>query len=147
MYYIYGLIDPRDKDKVRYVGQTQCISQRLNGHYKCRRSKRLKQWIDDLRDAGLVPSYVILSQANTRIESLKIESQQISKLKPDINRPMIKSKSDNKMPSHGSLESVERLAIIQALQQNAYNKRLSAKQLRIGRQTLYNKIHQYGIEC
>jgi len=44
------------------------------------------------------------------------------------------------------LEGVERNTIIQTLQKTGGNKLETAKQLGIGRQTLYNKIKAYGID-
>jgi transposase InsO family protein len=44
------------------------------------------------------------------------------------------------------LEGVERNAIVQMLNETGGNKLETAKQLGIGRQTLYNKIKAYGIE-
>ncbi len=48
-------------------------------------------------------------------------------------------------PKLTPLEDVERNTIMQVLKETGGNKLLAAKRLGIGRQTLYNKIRQYGI--
>ena len=44
------------------------------------------------------------------------------------------------------IAEVERLVILTALQRNRGNKSRVTKQLKIPRQTLYNKIDRYGID-
>jgi DNA-binding NtrC family response regulator len=54
---------------------------------------------------------------------------------------------DNVMPSGAAetLEDMEKRTIISTLKKNDFNQKLTAEQLGITRQTLYNKIKKYGI--
>jgi DNA-binding NtrC family response regulator len=54
---------------------------------------------------------------------------------------------ETKAQSLTLLEGMERHAIVQMLKETGGNKLETAKRLGIGRQTLYNKIKQYGIEA
>ena len=57
--YIYGLIDPRDK-RVRYIGSTVDVDQRLMGHL-CDSSDTPKtRWLAHLAEDGLQPSLCVL---------------------------------------------------------------------------------------
>jgi DNA-binding NtrC family response regulator len=55
--------------------------------------------------------------------------------------------ADPNAPDLTLLEGMERNAILQMLKETGGNKLETAKRLGIGRQTLYNKIKQYGIEA
>jgi hypothetical protein len=57
--FIYALIDPRDNE-IRYIGKTSFPKQRLQGHMSMQRSKRMKNWIAELRDIGAIPVLSIL---------------------------------------------------------------------------------------
>ena len=50
------------------------------------------------------------------------------------------------LPKPAPLWKAERTAIIQALQETGGNKMEAAKRLGIGRQTLYNKMHDYKVQ-
>ena len=53
--------------------------------------------------------------------------------------------SKEQVSSKGSFEETEKALIIKALQQSNNNKKMAAKQLKISRKTLYNKMNKYGI--
>ena len=56
---IYGLRDPRD-GKIKYVGQTWNLKQRMSGHLSGPASRREAQWIEELRVEGLSPLPLVL---------------------------------------------------------------------------------------
>ncbi len=59
-YYIYALVDPRDKAG-RYVGMSKDARMRLHQHlYKYKGSKRLLNWLEELDRLGLTPDLQIL---------------------------------------------------------------------------------------
>jgi len=66
------------------------------------------------------------------------------KIRPHESKITLSETSDL---NFNSLESVERNAIIQMLKKTNGNKLETAKRLKIGRQTLYNKIKAYDIEA
>jgi transcriptional regulator with PAS, ATPase and Fis domain len=49
------------------------------------------------------------------------------------------------IPKGATLETVEKLFIIQVLETNKNNKRKTALELGISIKTLYNKLHMYGL--
>jgi DNA-binding NtrC family response regulator len=52
---------------------------------------------------------------------------------------------DQKKPKDPTFEETEKTLILNALEQSHNNKKQAAKQLKISRKTLYNKINKYGI--
>lgn len=67
--FIYGLVDPRKKDKIRYVGKADSPRTRLNGHMADSRKKKNRKrpvvcWIKELGLAGLKPEMVIIEQVS-----------------------------------------------------------------------------------
>lgn len=61
---IYGLVDPNEPERVRYVGQATNPAARLAGHITASRrdSTRKDKWIRDLEDQGRYPDMVLLER-------------------------------------------------------------------------------------
>jgi two-component system response regulator AtoC len=64
----------------------------------------------------------------------------------DLNLPVGQGTARVPPPPAASLESVERAAVVAALQRWEGNRTRAAAELRISRRTLLNKIKQYGLE-
>jgi hypothetical protein len=59
---VYGLVDPRT-NQIRYVGETiRPLAERLTAHYGKSAAPRLRQWLVELREAGLKPRIVPLRE-------------------------------------------------------------------------------------
>lgn len=62
MYYIYGLIDPRD-NLIHYVGLTGLApTRRLADHLQDHAGAKA-EWLSDLLDAAFMPTFVVLQRA------------------------------------------------------------------------------------
>lgn len=61
MKYIYALVDPRDK-RIRYIGQTDNLSRRLQEHSKDIAGTVKVRWLAELKALGLVPAVIILGE-------------------------------------------------------------------------------------
>jgi len=64
---IYGLVDPRDIDLVRYIGKANNVEERFNGHlkeyHKCETIKKINKkvnWFKSLKKQNLVPELVFI---------------------------------------------------------------------------------------
>ena len=66
---------------------------------------------------------------------------------PDHKTPSDSSSATGSDSSVVTLEDVEESHIRRVLEENDYNITISAKKLRIGRNTLYRKIQAYQIDC
>lgn len=73
---VYLLADPRD-GRARYVGRSVRPAIRLRKHLRAAHSRRLRDWIAELRAAGLVPEFRVLEGASER--------EWIIRLRPDLN--------------------------------------------------------------
>lgn len=58
--YIYGLCDPEEPERMRYVGASIHPQQRLHNHHQGKSSDRVREWVMELSHAGKVPELVIL---------------------------------------------------------------------------------------
>ncbi|HVY71415.1 MAG TPA: sigma-54 dependent transcriptional regulator, partial [Verrucomicrobiae bacterium] len=65
----------------------------------------------------------------------------------DLSITPSRGEDDTGGPALPLIDAMERNAIIQALKETEGNKLAAAKRLGIGRQTLYNKLKEYGIEA
>jgi predicted GIY-YIG superfamily endonuclease len=61
MVYIYALKDP-NTGKIRYVGQTADLRQRLAGHISQRSNQAMQPWIEALRREGQRPILIVLEE-------------------------------------------------------------------------------------
>lgn len=73
---VYALHDPRT-GKCRYVGRSASPSNRLNTHCSRAHSTALRDWVTDLRAAGLKPEMRLLDGGTER--------EWIIRLSPDLN--------------------------------------------------------------
>ena len=63
---IYALVDPRT-DTVRYVGKTRHTNARLAKHIQAPGSKRLAQWLDELRAGNTLPALRVLESVDDSV--------------------------------------------------------------------------------
>ena len=77
MYYIYGLIDPRD-NLVHYVGLTGLApTRRLADHLQDHIGAKA-EWLTDLLDSAFMPTFVVLQKADDLEQAHLRESWWIS---------------------------------------------------------------------
>lgn len=152
--YIYGLFDPRDLARIRYVGQTSDLAARARRHgCKDKRNHPVAQWIRELRAIRLVPSLQVL-ETTTKELAAERESHWIEQTLSDLNvtppvptAPKIQASCPKqKVANDKTLVAVEREHILNVLAHSNGNKLLAAKTLGIGRQTLYNKLAAFDPE-
>ena len=65
--FIYGLVDPRSPEVIRYVGKANDVEERLRRHLRMgkrgfRHNNKLLKWIEELLAAELKPSIVVLEE-------------------------------------------------------------------------------------
>lgn len=88
---IYGLVDPRQPDVVRYVGSSKNVERRLYGHTHSTdgyRKTPKAAWVHQLRSEGVMPAAVLLEPLPNGIsEELKqqLEQRHIDALGCDLN--------------------------------------------------------------
>lgn len=91
---IYGLCDPREPQRVRYVGSTHNVAVRYSGHANFTmggRKNRLRCWLQEMRKAGYWPIMVQLEQVTqkdrTSREAFWIERfGELNTIKPKRNK-------------------------------------------------------------
>ncbi len=146
-FYIYALIDPRFPSRYYYIGCTSNLSQRLQQHNGCAHQQQLLQWVKELKNIGLSPSYVVLQAFTSKENALKAEQKWIKNCRseflinkiqiPDVILPTCQNSSV------GSLRRVVLQNAVKTLEDNGNNKRVTARILGIGRQTLYNMLKEW----
>lgn len=141
---IYSLVDPRQPEIVRYIGQTGTPKVRHLQHVSCLDMSPKSMWIESLYRDGIFPQMQILewtteSQANDKehffIKKFSSEHLTNSSLPNELYDSF----------STDSLENNERQFIINQLNKNHFNIKKVAAILNITRQTLYNKMEKLKI--
>lgn len=61
---IYGLVDPREPGRVRYVGRTKCPKRRLTQHRAFGVGDARRRWVRHLRQSGTRPDMIVLAQVD-----------------------------------------------------------------------------------
>jgi len=96
IYTIYGLRDPRD-GRIRYVGCTKSLRNRVHGHRNNPQTIELHAWMLELRAAGLGPEVVTLETAVGAAAGRVAERHWIEKLGADLlNRVGVRSLAERK---------------------------------------------------
>lgn len=141
---IYGLVDPRQPDVIRYVGQSKIPRIRHIQHISNLESSKKSEWIESLAQNGIFPQMIIFlwvseNKADDKEKEFIIKYK--SELLTNTNPP------ENVVPiqEQGMLKNNERNTIEAKLKEHRYNKQAVAQLLGISRSTLYNKIKQYNI--
>lgn len=147
--FIYILVDPRKPELVRYVGQTDTPRARHIQHC-CEGGRSTKcEWVESLRQDGFMPQMIIVQEtvpeSAYEIERIWIARFVSSGLLSNTQSlaAHIEATPDAALPA---LKAAEKDAIITMLKECKGNKLKTSKRLGMGRQTLYNKIHAYGIK-
>lgn len=140
--HVYALFDPLSPEKIRYVGQTANLDNRFAVHLRAR-DRVTKAWVKSVRAQGRCVSVRILEttdemnsksceakwiQANDNGELLNLDKGQI--VKEFLTTPIV------------SLRDLEHKYIRWVMGYCDGNKKVAAKLLGVGRQTLYNKLKQ-----
>ena len=137
--YIYGLFDIRKPDEIKYVGQTECLSER----WKCHRTGKdagTREWVKTVELTGGVVSIRVLEEASPH-EAGIIERKWIMACPAAVNeRVKFKTVKDFCVSPMVSLREMELQYIRWAIEFFDGNKQSAAKALGVGRQTLYNKL-------
>jgi hypothetical protein len=76
MYQVYGLTDPREPERIRYVGCSRNALARRRGHLYTRGRLPIHQWIQSLRRAGVRVEMVILASGMGKTEYKWIQDMQ-----------------------------------------------------------------------
>lgn len=145
---IYGLADPVTME-VRYIGLSKDPDKRLAEHVTdavCGDAKR--QWVKGIVDSGAMPVLVRLDTC-TLSEATERESVWIKRFGPVLfnqscnpfKLPPVARRSG--LMAMRTLAEVEKDYIL-AIVRQVGNRLAAAKILGIGRQTLYNKLREYG---
>ncbi len=146
-FYIYALIDPRFPSRFYYIGCTSNLSQRLQQHNGGSHQQQLRQWIKELRQVGLSASFVVLQTFASRNRALKAEQDWIKNCRSEflINKIQIPNVilPTCQNSTVGSLRRVVLQNAVKTLEDNGNNKRVTARILGIGRQTLYNMLKEW----
>ncbi len=78
MFYIYGLIDPRNGE-LRYVGKTNNLSVRFKRHcYATSLGTHKSSWIKSLKRLNLEPQLLVLEEYSQESASLSAEQELIA---------------------------------------------------------------------
>lgn len=153
---IYFLVDPRQPQIVRYVGRSENPLLRHLQHCQELGTSRKGAWIHSLRQSGILPQMIVADWTNP-LEADQAEREWIARLKPDLtNGKLVSSRPSpvaeekpakpQRLPARSeSFEATKRRAIEQALAAAGGNKLHASRMLGIGRQTLYNKLTEYGL--
>ena len=94
MFYVYGLIDPRD-NQIHYVGITQnSPARRLASHISGGASAK-DGWLTALIDVGFLPRIAVLQQAETYSEIFELETWWI-KIAEQVGWPITNTNKTNR---------------------------------------------------
>lgn len=139
---IYALFDPLAPRLVRYIGNTKNLVPRLRKHFSAKDSAT-RDWVKLLIEQGRMPAYKILQRVAEN-ESKAAETKWINTLCTSalLNKRQIESVNGEvfRIESFVPLESVKQQYIEAVLRYTNNNKRAACKILKIGRQTLYNRL-------
>ena len=76
--YVYGLLDPRDRSELHYIGRAADLDRRIREHRKANDGTPEKRaWIADLHEQGLTFEYCILSTALPGYHVVELEARWI----------------------------------------------------------------------
>lgn len=136
---VYALVDPRDRDNVRYIGSSRHMAKRLVDHISGLNGKQdavRRAWVRDLRSAGHAPVMVVLEELDAQKASFEMhyaERNWIERFRllggADLNRTLLSEERDFL------------LAQVKALQ--AENAEL--RRLMVQRATLSATLHENGV--
>ncbi len=94
MFYVYGLIDPRD-NQIHYVGITQnSPARRLASHISGGASAK-DGWLTSMIDAGFLPRITVLQVAETYSEIFELETWWI-KIAEQVGWPITNTNKTNR---------------------------------------------------
>lgn len=76
--FVYALCEP-DGTSIRYIGLSANLWKRLCSHFSNPQSTKVREWINSLRERGLVPSLVVLQECVGVDAGIDAEREQIRK--------------------------------------------------------------------
>lgn len=75
---VYGLVDPREPERVRYVGSTITPVSRYGSHLAVCRARRSfnprETWVLGLQEHGILPAMVVLERTDSALDLDALES-------------------------------------------------------------------------
>lgn len=169
MIFIYGLVDPRKPEILRYVGQTRRKSARHMAHCgECGRTDK-HYWIDELKQDGVLPQMIDLGIADNQELANNMERDLIVKhqatltntilaVKPVEVKPITThtmkalivelAKEDTTLGTSLAdlVASLERRVIQAVLTDTNYNIQETARRLSVSRPTIYEKMARLGLQ-
>lgn len=142
--YIYALCDPRKPKRIRYIGQTHDVFGRHLQHCASFRGTAKCLWIKSLRDKGIFPQITVL-EITTKARADKRERKWIKENAEHLTNKLFQGE-ELPVDLNSTLAAFEKKHIHEALAATGFNMKQTARKLGIGRQTLYNKVHEYKIQ-
>lgn len=101
---VYALVDPREPERVRYVGSSQHMAKRLADHANSLTGKadaERKQWVRSMRESGCSPVMVLLEEVGAGKASFEmhlVERNWIERFRSlgqaDLNRTLLSEERD-----------------------------------------------------
>lgn len=82
--WIYALADPREPELYRYIGQSNAPRFRHLEHCQDASGSVKSEWLEHLRQFGILPQMVILQEVHGQIAADKAECEWIKKLRPQL---------------------------------------------------------------
>lgn len=143
-FYVYGLVDPRMPNLIRYVGKTHAPRVRHIQHCTETATTEKGVWIETLRLEGVLPQMIILAECPDDESAREKERELIalySSALIDDSKPDTKPVS----PLVNSTNQLHRQSIIDAIATSKGKLAPAAKMLGISRPTLYQKMKKFGI--
>lgn len=101
---VYALVDPREPERVRYVGSSQHMAKRLVDHANSLTGKadaERKHWVRNMRESGCSPVMVLLEEVSAGKASFEmhlVERNWIERFRSlgqaDLNRTLLSEERD-----------------------------------------------------
>ena len=139
--FVYGLYDPIEPNRIRYVGQTADLVSRIDQHCKAR-DPLTRDWVIETRKLGRPIAHKIL-EATDPLNGTAAERRWISSFSElDLLNVKLPDRDccEFKVSPIVPLREMQLLYVRWAVDRFNGNKQAAARALGIGRQTLYNML-------
>jgi hypothetical protein len=144
-FYVYGLVDPRTPNLIRYVGKTHTPRVRHIQHCAETATTEKGVWIETLRLEGILPQIIILAECPDD-ESARAKERELIGIHNAAIMGDSKPDSNAATSLVNATHKLYRQSINEALALSKGKIAPAAKLLGISRPTLYGKMKQLGIQ-